>query len=393
VKKKLLFAMNNLNCGGAEKSLVSLLQSIDYRRYEVDLFLFKHEGMFMRQLPPEVVLLDEPPHYRIFDMPVRRAVAHSVKSRKPGLAVSRLQAGVIFKTEKNRARCEQRVWKYASRSLAALDKQYDAAIGYLEKNPIYFVVEKVKARCKLGFIHTHYDKLEMDGKLDSPYFNALDYIVSVSDECVAALQNRFPQNKHKIVLMENIVSKTAVRLLSKQYALHRGAEKLIVSVGRLHPLKGFDKAVDACEMLVKDGFRIKWIIVGEGGERPLLERKIKEKGLENHFLLAGAKENPYPYIYHCDLYVQTSIYEGRCLTITEAKILKKPIVTTNFSVVYDQIEDGHNGLIVEQDAAAIYEGIKRLLDDEALRGRLIQHLEQEQISTEDEIDKLYQWIG
>ena len=104
---------------------------------------------------------------------------------------------IYFKTEKNRARCEQRVWKYISKSLKNINKKYDIAIGYLEKNPIYFCIDKVNAKKKIGFIHNDYDKLGMDPNIDSKYFAKLDYIVTVSEECANILKQKFPMYKHK----------------------------------------------------------------------------------------------------------------------------------------------------------------------------------------------------
>jgi hypothetical protein len=134
MKKKLLFVMNNLNCGGAEKSLISLLQTIDYSAYEVDLFLFKHEGMFLKMLPREVHVLDAPDFYPYFDMSIKTAVVDCVKHSRFRLAAARIGAGFVFRTEKNSAKCEQKAWRYLSKALASLSKEYDAAIGYLEKH-------------------------------------------------------------------------------------------------------------------------------------------------------------------------------------------------------------------------------------------------------------------
>ncbi|OBZ12321.1 glycosyltransferase [Bacillus sp. FJAT-26390] len=393
MKKKLLFVMNNLNCGGAEKSLISLLQTIDYSKHEVDLFLFKHEGMFLKKLPHEVNVLAAPALYPYFDMSIKDAVIDCFKHRRFRLAAARIGAGYVYRTEKNIAKSEQKAWRYLSQSLAGLNKEYDAAIGYLEKTPIYYVIEKVKARNKIGFIHNDYDKLGMDPKIDAVYFKKLNYIVTVSEECVSLLKERFPEFEHKIELMHNIVSPAAIIDMSIDEPYLQKNEFTIASVGRLNYQKGFDMAVDACERLVQDGYKFKWYIVGEGQEREKLEKLISAKKLENSLILTGLQENPYPYIKQCDLYVQTSIFEGRCLTITEAKILNKPIVSTNFSVIYDQLNHEENGLIVNQDAASIYEGIKRLIDDESLRNHFVHNLQKEALGTEDEIHKLYQWIS
>lgn len=392
-KKKLLFVMNNLNCGGAEKSLISLLQTIDYSSYEVDLFLFKHEGVFLKNLPQRVNVLDAPTLYPYFDMPIKAAVVDCVRHNRFRLAAARIGAGYVYRTEKNIAKCEQKAWRFLSKSLAKLSKEYDAAIGYLEKMPIYYVIEKVKACTKIGFIHSDYDELGMDPNIDTTYFDQLNYIVTVSEESVRLLKERFPKFEKKIELMHNIVSPAAIIEMSIEEHDLPTTGFTITSVGRLIYQKGFDMAVEACELLVKDGYDIKWYIVGEGQEREKLEQLIKSKKLEHALILTGLQENPYTYIKQCDLYVQTSISEGRCLTITEAKILNKPIVSTNFAVIYDQLNHEENGLIVSQDANSIYEGVKRLIDNEPLRKHFIDNLKKETLGTEYEIHKLYQWIS
>lgn len=390
MKKEILFVINNLNCGGAEKALISVLENIDYSLYNVNLFLFKHEGLFLNKIPKQVNLLREPLEYKYFDMSIKKALIECAKKGRFDIALTRLFAGYIFRSEKNRARCEQRVWKYLSKALTALNDKYDVAVGYLEKNPIYFCIEKVNANKKIGFIHTDYDKLGMDPKIDMKYFYKLDKIVTVSEECVNILKHRFPMFSEKIKLLNNIVSPNIISKMSFEEIDLKHQGITIASVGRLHQLKGFEMAIKACEMLVRNGYNIRWYVVGEGEERAKLEKMIEENNLQGIFILVGIKENPYPYIKQCDIYVQTSLFEGRCLTITEAKILKKPIVSTNFKVIYDQIENERNGLVVNQHPKSIYEGIKKLIDDKELRNKLIFNLNKEELGTESEIQRLYE---
>ncbi|MDF0727759.1 glycosyltransferase [Cytobacillus sp. S13-E01] len=389
MKKDILFVINNLNCGGGEKALISLLEVLDYSEYNVDLFLFKHEGIFFNKIPNQVNLLEEPSEYKNFDMSIKRSVIDCIKKGKIKVALSRVCAGFIFKTEKNKSRSEQRVWKYISRSINKIDKKYDVAIGYLEKNPVYFCIDKVEAKKKIGFIHNDYDKLGMDYNIDVKYFRKLDNLVTVSEECLHILKNRFPMYSEKIKLMHNIVSPKIINKMSMEQSDIKNNGITITSVGRLNYQKGFEIAVEACDLLIRNGFNIRWYVVGEGEERKKLEQQIKTKNLEDIFILIGLRDNPYPYIRQCDIYVQTSLFEGRCLTITEAKILKKPIVSTNFNVIYDQIENGVNGLIVNQDSKAVFEGIRRLIENEKLRFRLIDNLSREDLDNESEVQKLY----
>ncbi|MEV5025989.1 glycosyltransferase [Paenibacillus sp. LPE1-1-1.1] len=393
MKKKLLFVMNNLNCGGAEKSLLSLFQTIDYSRYEVDLYLFKHEGIFLDKLPEQVTVLEEPPLYHYFDMSIKSACVSCLKSGRYRLAFSRVKAGYIFTTEKNPAKREQRAWKHLSRALPRLNKKYDVAIGFLEKNPVYFAVEKVNAMKKIGFIHNDYEKLRMDSNLDIPFFGKLDYLVTVSDGCGEVLEQKFPQYKQKIKVIHNIVSPSIINRMSldkTELEQHKGIT--IVSIGRLNYQKGFELAIEASKALVHQGYDFKWYVIGEGEERVKLESLIEESGLTNHFFLIGIKENPYPYIQEADIYVQPSRFEGKSIAIDEAKILKKPIIVTNFSTAKDQIIHNHNGLIVDMNAAALNEGIRRLIEDKNLRLFFSEQLAQEQLGSESEIEKLYALI-
>ncbi|MCM3115086.1 glycosyltransferase [Neobacillus sp. MER 74] len=393
MKKKILIVINNLNCGGAEKALISLLETLDFKLLDVDLLLFKHEGIFFNKIPKEVNLLKEPDEFKYFDMSLKTAIFESIIKGRFDITLLRIIAGVIFKTEKNAARCEQRVWKYISKCIEKLKGKYDVAIGFLEKNPIYFCVDIVNADKKIGFIHNDYDKLGMDSNIDLEYFEQLDYLVTVSEECLKILKQRFPMFENKIRLMRNIISPFTINKMSYEKIEIGHKDITICSVGRLNYQKGFDMAIEACDILVKNGYKIKWYLIGEGEERGKLEKLINTKNLYNSFNLIGLKENPYPYIRHCDIYVQTSLFEGRCLTITEAKILKKPIVSTNFKVIYDQIEDEQNGLIVDQNPRAIYEGVKRLIDDQNLRSKLIYNLENENCGTESEIGIFYKLIS
>ncbi|EOP66398.1 MULTISPECIES: glycosyltransferase [Bacillus cereus group] len=389
MKKKILFIINNLNCGGAEKALISLLETIDYSIYKVDLFLFKHEGLFLEKIPKQVNVLEEPLEYKYYDMPIRNAILDCLKKGKLNTALARLCAGYIFKSEKNKVKCEQRVWKYIASSLKSINKNYDVAVGYLEKGPIYFCIDNVKAGKKIGFIHNDYDKLGLDPNMDMRYFDKLDNIITVSEECERILKRRFPMYKQKIKVMYNIVSPRIVNKLSLEKMDMKENGIKLVSIGRLNYQKGFEMAIEACEKLKESGYKITWYVIGEGEERSRLEKIIEEKNLQGIFILVGIKENPYPYIKNADIYVQPSRFEGKSIAIDEAKILHKPIVVTNFSTAKDQIKNEENGIVVEMNSHAIFEGIKKLIDNEELKQELVGNLLKEELGTESEIEKMY----
>lgn len=393
MKKKILFVIPSLTSGGGERSLVNLVTQIDYSMYEVDLFMFSHEGLFMELIPKEVNVLPLPNDYRLFTLPLIHSIRKLILKGKVKLSVNRFLFSMKHRRTSNMSIREQYNWKYLAASIFRLDKQYDTAIGFLEKTSIYFCVDKVQAKRRIGWIHTDYDKLGMDPAFDIPYFRKLNHIVTVSDECANIVVNRFPALYDKVNVIHNIISPAVIRDLAQQSdtdLFERSDNRIVIlSIGRLTVEKGFELAVEACRMLLDKGYDVHWHIIGDGEEWENLTNLIVHYGVENQFQLLGLKANPYPYLAQADIYVQTSRFEGKSIAVDEAKILAKPIVITRFNTAKDQINDEVDGLIVDMNADAVATGIERLIIDNDLRSRLANRLSDLDLGTEDEINKLY----
>lgn len=396
-KKNLLFVIPSLAAGGGEKSLVNLLSQIDYQKYNVDLFLLNHDGLFMEFLPKQVNILPLPKRYQLFSLPLLQSLSKLLSRGEFSLAINRTLFTVKNRVISDTSKREQYTWKYVANSLEKLPKKYDAAVGFLEKTSTYFCVEKVVAQKKIGWVHIDYDKLGMDPDFDAPYFKQLSSIVTVSEECANIFKKRFHDQKEKVEVMYNIVSPTIIN-----YMADTGLDNLfqkdknetsILTIGRLHYQKGLEIAIESCRKLKNMGYNIKWYVIGEGTEREKLTDLIKENGLEEHFYLLGLKSNPYPYLKQADIYVQSSRFEGKSIAIDEAKILNKPIVVTNFSTAQDQINNGVDGLIVDMSSDGIVEGVEMLIKDRELREKLVDNLSRLKLGTEKEIDKLYRILS
>ena len=126
--------------------------------------------------------------------------------------------------------------------------------------------------------------------------------------------------------------------------------------------------------------------------RTEIESLIAGKGLTGQFVLLGSRSNPYPYFAACDIYVQSSLYEGFGITLAEAKMFAKPIVVTDFKTAHDQIRDGENGLIVGMTPEAIAEGIIRMVRDEEFGKKCKEALREEKLGNPEEINKLYKYL-
>lgn len=391
-KKNIVFVIPSLDAGGAEKSLVNLLNTIDYSLYNVDLVLFHKKGAFLSMLPKEVSIVDLNSNYYIFTKTVSVSVLAFLKKFRLDLAIHRILFFLKNRFIKNKAIAEQRSWRNIQSSINTLEKEYDAAIGFLEKSSIYFILDKINATKKIGWIHTNYSNSGMKASFDLNYFKKLDALVGVSPDCASDLKKHFPSAATKIHVIYNIVSTTTIHSLANEKNDVVLEKNTILTIARLSHEKGCDLAIEASRILKENNIKFHWIVIGEGSERQVLENKIKEYQLENEFQLIGVRQNPYPYIKAAQLYVQPSRYEGKSMAIEEAKILQKPIIVTNYLTAKDQIEPNVTGIIAEINAESIADAIENLLSNQTIQSQLIQHLATQNFGTEVEMNKLYHLI-
>lgn len=394
MKKNVLFIIPSLGAGGGEKGLINLLTQIDFDKYNVDLFLLNHEGLFMDFIPKQVNILDVKDNLKIFNMGLKESIFKYLSRGKIGLVYSRLMFCLVNRFNKNIGVAEQYSFKYLRKAIGLIDKKYDVAIGYLEKTSNYICIDCIQANKKIGWIHTDYVKLNLDRKFDKRYFEKCNYIITVSEECKNSLVNNFNSLGNKIKVIKNIVSPTIIKKMAQENIdiFIDKKETNIVSVGRLSYEKGFDIAIKACKILIDNGLKVRWYLVGEGNERNKLEDLIVEKNLQDNFILLGAKSNPYKYINMADIYVQPSRFEGKSIAMDEAKILCKPIVATNFTTVRDQINDKVDGIITEMNEESLANGISELINDSNLKTEIETNLNNMNLGTEEEVFNLYELL-
>ncbi len=166
---------------------------------------------------------------------------------------------------------------------------------------------------------------------------------------------------------------------------------ILCTVAHFCRRKGSDFAIEAAEILKKQHVKFKWLFVGKVLEEDLCYL-IKEKGLEENMIFVGVQSNPYPYMYLSDIYVQPSRYEGKSISLDEAKILCKPIVVTNFSTVGDQFENGKNGTICEMKGKAVANAIIELINNPSLQASYRMYLESHIADNSNEVNKLYKYL-
>jgi len=390
MKKKLLFVIPSLDAGGAEKSLVNLLHLIDENKYDIDLYLFHKQGLFLQQVPNHVNIIDINEDFYFFNQELKSSILSFIRKMRWDLVMSRLMFFFINRYNK-RPNAEQYSWKFIAKSIKPLTKEYDVAIGYLEKSSNYFVVDKVKAKKKVAYIHSDYLELKIDRNFDQKYFKSIDIIVTISEYCKEVLDKLFLDKKIEVIY--NISPKALIEKMAQEEMDVNFRDNSILSIGRLHPQKGFDIAIETATFLRDRNVDFTWYIIGSGYEKEKLEHLIKLNNLQNIFLLLGSKSNPYPFIKASKIYVQPSRYEGKSIALDEAKILRKPILVTEFSTVNDQFTNGENAIFANINANDIATKIELLLSDNALREKLIYNLQSDDSLEKNILAKFYHVIN
>lgn len=394
MKKNILILMPSMFIGGAERSLIGLLDSIDYTKYNIDLFLNRHEGEFLNLIPDKVNLLPQIDAYTNFDRPIKDVLFS--KNFKYGIARLKAKSDMIKNIKLGN---EHNVWsslQFISNRLTPLlpniDKEYDLAINFLGISDV--LGQKVKAKKKLAWIHTDYTKLVPNKKLDMDTYSKVDYVVTVSKDCENQLLSVYPMLEDKSLVVENILSEKFIKeqanekIIDDKFDINNDQIKL-VSIGRFTDAKNFDNVPQICKYILEKGINVKWYIIGFGGDETLIKQKIKEFDMEQHVVILGKKENPYPYIKACDIYVQPSRYEGKAVAVREAQILNKSVVITNFETSKSQLKDGFDGVIVPMDNEGCAEGICNLIKDKKLQHKLIENTKITDYTNKQELEKIY----
>ena len=393
MKPSILIFSQAMELGGVERSLLGLLDSIDYDRYDVDLFLMRHSGALMPYLNPKANLLPEIPQYASLAVPmislIKRGQFRVLFGRLQGkLAAQRFDKQ--HPSDKSSVAALTYSHKYTLRSMPQIsDKTYTLAISFL--TPHYFVRERVSARKYAAWIHTDYTALSLDRTAELAMWGRYDAICGVSEQASKGFQATFPELADKVQTIENILPKKLIckQAEESQTDMPSDGSTALLSIGRFCDAKNFDNVPDICRRLAADGLDVTWYLIGYGGYEPLIRQKIAEAGMQDRVIILGKKDNPYPYMRACDLYVQPSRYEGKAVTVREAQLLSKPVVITNYATSGSQLEDGVDGVIVPMDNAGCSAGIAALLRDPTRMQRLSENCKKREDTSSTEIEKIY----
>lgn len=395
MKKKILFMLINMNIGGTEKALLTMLSEIDKEKYDVTLLMLQKEGDFLDEIPDWVNVNYLEGYKEIQDdlnNPLQISALKALLSLKISKFINMLNIYYQYKVNE-----ETYPWiEYILKDYPVIEEEYDLAVAYAGPMDFisYFVVNKIKSKKKIQWIHFDVMQIDFNKKFAEKTYSKFDQIFTVSKEGREKLIEKLPDIKDKTEVFYNIVSsKLITKLANEGESFDDDFDGTrILTVGRLTYIKGQYMTIPVLKRLREEGYNVRWYCIGEGMGRKKCESLIKKYNLEDDYILLGSKINPYPFMKDCDIYVQSSKHEGYCITLAEARCFNNAIITTKFTGASEQIINNKNGLICEINEDDIYEKVKELLDNSVLLDTIKSSFREVVIDTSNQIKKLYRFI-
>lgn len=329
---KILFYIDTLKAGGAEKVLQNLVNAMDHDRFAV-------------------------------------TVATPFPEDRSGLS-DRVAYQSLYPAKNALTRYLYRLEAALGTALGRVRGEFDMEIAYLEAGPTKVVAASKSKAKKVAWVHCDLIQKTDDpaalARKTAPWYAAFDRVVCVSgavrDSFRLLYDGRFPAD-----VLYNVSDEAGILRRADAFTPEKADVPTLCAVGRLSPEKNFLHLLRALPALVRDSIPFRLLIIGEGGERQRLAEYIQRKKLGDHVTLLGWQENPYPYMKAADIIVCSSIYEGLSTVVTEALILGKAIVTTPCGGMDELLGSSEYGLIAQSDDNGLHRALRRMLTEPGLQ--------------------------
>lgn len=348
--KKILFMIDSLNGGGAEKVLINILNRLDYNKYDVTVFLIYGEGIYLKYVPDNV---------KIKYLTLGNNTINNWNFIKK--YIYKLYRKILFAIVN--------FFKGSPIYKFIIKDKYDIEISFIEGLTCLYVGNSSnKASKKISWIHIDLEKRKtLKPKKEIKALNAMDKIVCVSNGSKNSILNMYPHLEEKIQVIYNPIDKEEIIRKSNEIIEYKKMKITVITVGRLEYQKGHNVLIQAHKDLIDEGIDHELIIIGEGSLHKEIEQQIKRDNLEANVKLLGYIENPYPYIKAADIFVLPSLYEGFSLVIAEALILGKPVIATKCVGPTELLDNKYGVLIEPNDVDNLKLHMKQMILDEKNR--------------------------
>lgn len=332
--KKILFVHPDMRGGGAEKVLVNLLNELDSNKYEITLFTLFHEGVNRANLPSQI----------------RQKWLFSKVFRGYSVIQKLFPADWLFRF--------------------LIREKYDLIVAYLEGVPTRIVGGCPNRNTRLvSWLHIKIDETGIEkvfrGKSEMiRLYHRFSKVVCVSEAARESIISYVGLPSEKVVVIHNsidvqfVISESTKASMQLPYPSDRIN---LVTVGRLMPQKGYDRLLRIVNRLKNDDIKFHLYVLGDGDLKSEFQSYIQANNLQHFVTLLGFHTNPYPLVKAADLFVCSSYNEGYSTAVTEAILLKVPVVTTMCSGMDEILGNGSFGIITKNDEDSLYQGLRGVL--------------------------------
>ena len=347
---KILFFIESLSGGGAEKVLFDVVKGLDKSKYDILVKTITNNGVYYEDVKRvckcESILNEE------FN---RKGLFYKMLYKIKYKLIYKLPSKYIYKR--------------------LIKDKYDIEVAFVEGFATKIIGSSNNRKSKkIAWIHIdpiergYADKYFKNIKEHIKCYECFDKVVCVSDSVKEAVKNKYRLNDKQLITQYNPIDRDNVIARSLEKIQFKKTTKLrIISVGRLVNQKGYDRLLKAINKLrgeVKNDFEL--FILGEGELRSELEDYINSNNLNEVVKILGFVENPYKYIAKSDLFICSSRAEGFSLVIAEALVLGIPVISTNCSGPNELLNFGEYGMLVNNNENDLYKGLKEILNSNKL---------------------------
>lgn len=359
--KKIVIFLPSIQHGGIQRSLLEALNVVDTTKYDITVYAYSHWNPLAESLPENVKVI------------IDTDKSHYIRKPESIFLHIALLFAKICRNKKNIEKFSKKIKDYIHKEKAKYPaKKYfpqgaDVAISYAMGLCTQMALN-IKADRRYVFFHSSNPDFHRD--LSDKYFKEFDNIIAVGENVQAMLKENFPTEKEKITLIKNYIDTDNIEKLADEYTVETITDDetlIITSVIRVDKEKGADLIVEAAAKLKERGVLFKWFIVGDGAQRDEIEEQIKKNNLVEDVIITGYKENPYPYIKVCDIFVHPTYEESFGLAILEALIIEKMVVSTETMGAKEVLNDGEFGFLVPINSNAIADAVMEIVANPKLK--------------------------
>lgn len=338
---KILFLINTLGGGGAERVLVNLVNSMDKTKFDITI-----ETMFADGINKEFLTSD-----------IRCISKNKLGIRGLSNLIKYIPASLLYKY-------------YIGKN------NYDIIVAYMHGAPTK-VISGCKEKDKKKVTWLHYGNPEkgtffdfwLSRKRAFEAYDSMDAVVGVSKSVSSTFAKYTKIEHNKYTLYNTNDTEKIINMSNERIEDNLNHEfPIFCTSGRLTTQKGFDRLVSVSKKLFDNGYKFTIIIMGAGPDEEKLKMQIKQLNAGNYVKMFGFCANPYSIMKQCDAYISSSREEGLATVLTEALTLGMPVISTDVSGAKEVLGNNNEyGLVVENSEQGIYDGLKTFLIKKELR--------------------------